>query len=130
MMAGDLQLSLLPPGLANVQIKAGKLKAIGITSSVRSPLVPELASLSEAGVKDFNLEIWNGVAAPNSLPKAAAAKLSTLFSEIARTPEMRQKLFQQGWTVAGTAAEGLANRVKSDTALLGGIIASQGIKVE
>jgi tripartite-type tricarboxylate transporter receptor subunit TctC len=130
MMAGDLQLSLLPPALANVQIKAGKLKAIGITSSVRSPLVPELASLSEAGVKDFNLEIWNGVAAPNSLPKTAAAKLSTLFSEIARTPEMRQKLFQQGWTVAGTAAEGLANRVKSDTALLGGIIASQGIKVE
>ncbi|MEY2861076.1 MAG: hypothetical protein RL392_1534 [Pseudomonadota bacterium] len=130
MMAGDLQLSLLPPALANVQIKAGRLKAIGITSSVRSPLVPELASLSEAGVKDFNLEIWNGVAAPNSLPKAAAAKLSTLFSEIARTPEMRQKLFQQGWTVAGTAAEGLANRVKSDTALLGGIIASQNIKVE
>jgi tripartite-type tricarboxylate transporter receptor subunit TctC len=130
MMAGDLQLSLLPPALANVQIKAGKLKAIGITSSVRSSLVPELASLSEAGVKDFNLEIWNGVAAPNSLPKAAAAKLSTLFSEIARTPEMRQKLFQQGWTVAGTAAEGLANRVKSDTALLGSIIASQNIKVE
>jgi tripartite-type tricarboxylate transporter receptor subunit TctC len=130
MMAGDLQLSLLPPALANVQIKAGKLKAIGITSSVRSSLVPELASLSEAGVKDFNLEIWNGVAAPNSLPKAAATKLSKLFSEIARTPEMRQKLFQQGWTVAGTAAEGLANRVKSDTALLGGIIASQGIKVE
>ena len=130
MMAGDLQLSMLPPGLANVQIKAGKVKAIGITSSVRSPLVPELPSLSEAGVKDFNLEIWNGVAAPNSLPKAAAAKLGTLFSEIARAPEMRQKLFQQGWTVAGTTAEGLANRVKSDTALLGGIIASQGIKVE
>jgi tripartite-type tricarboxylate transporter receptor subunit TctC len=130
MMAGDLQLSLLPPGLANVQIKAGKLKAIGITSSVRSSLVPELASLSEAGVKDFNLEIWNGVAAPNSLPKAAATKLSSLFSEIARTPEMRQKLFQQGWTVAGTTAEGLANRVKSDTAVLGGIIASQNIKVE
>jgi len=130
MIAGDLQLSLLPPALANVQIKAGKLKAIGITSSVRSPLVPELPSLSEAGVKNFNLEIWNGVAAPNSLPKAAAAKLSTLFSDIARTSEMRQKLFQQGWTVAGTTAEGLANRVKSDTALLGGIISSQGIKVE
>jgi tripartite-type tricarboxylate transporter receptor subunit TctC len=130
LIAGDLQLSLLPPALAGVQSRAGKIKVIGITSSVRSPLAPEFASLSEAGVKDFNLEIWNGVAAPNSLPKAAAAKLGTLFSDIARTPEMRQKLFQQGWTVAGTAAEGLANRVKSDTALLGGIIASQGIKVE
>ena len=130
LIAGDLQLSLLPPALAGVQVRAGKLKVIGTTSSVRSPLAPEFASLSEAGVKDYNLEIWNGVAAPNSLPKAAAAKLGTLFSEIARSPEMRQKLFQQGWTVAGTAAEGLANRVKADTALLGGIIVSQGIKVE
>ena len=61
---------------------------------------------------------------------AAAAKLATLFSEIARSPEMRQKLFQQGWTVVGTTAEGLRLRVKSDTALLGGIIASQGIKID
>nr|WP_315495460.1 tripartite tricarboxylate transporter substrate binding protein [uncultured Rhodoferax sp.] len=130
MIAGDLHLSLLPPALANAQIKAGKLKAIGVTASVRSPLAPEIPSLSEAGVKNFNLEIWNAVAAPNSLPPAAAAKLATLFSEIARSAEMRQKLFQQGWTVVGTTAEGLRLRVKSDTALLGGIIASQGIKID
>ncbi len=130
MIAGDLHLSLLPPALANAQIKAGKLKAIGVTASVRSPLAPEIPSLSEAGVKDFNLEIWNAVAAPNSLPPAAAAKLATLFSEIARSSEMRQKMFQQGWTVVGTTAEGLRLRVQSDTALLGGIIASQNIKID
>jgi tripartite-type tricarboxylate transporter receptor subunit TctC len=130
MITGDLQLSLLPPALANAQIKAGKLRAIGITASVRSPLVPEIPSLSEAGVKNFNLEIWNAVAAPNSLPKPVVAKLSALFSEIARSPEMRQKLFQQGWTAVGSSAEGLSNRVKADTALLGGIITSQGIKLE
>ena len=130
MIAGDLHLSLLPPALANAQIRAGKLKAIGVTASVRSPLAPEIPSLSEAGVKNFNLEIWNAVAAPNSLPPATAAKLATLFSEIARSPEMRQKMFQQGWTVVGTTAEGLRLRVKSDTALLGGIIASQGIKID
>jgi len=130
LISGDLQLSLLPPALAMTQIRAGKLRAIGTTSSVRSPLVPELPSLSEAGVKDFNLEIWNAVAAPNSMPKPVVAKLSAVFSEIARTPEMRQKLFQQGWSVAGTSAEGLANRVKLDTALLGGIISRQGIQLE
>jgi tripartite-type tricarboxylate transporter receptor subunit TctC len=130
MITGDLQLSLLPPALANAQIKAGKLRAIGITASVRSPLVPEIPSLSEAGVKNFNLEIWNAVAAPNSLPKPVVAKLSALFSEIARSPEMRQKLFQQGWTAVGSSAEGLSNRLKADTALLGGIITSQGIKLE
>lgn len=128
MLGGQLQLSMLPPALAMAQSKAGKLRVIGVTSSGRSLLVPELPSLSEAGVQGFNLEIWNAVAAPNSLPKPVVARLSALFSDIARAPEMRQKLFQQGWQVAGTSAEGLARRIKLDTALLGGIITQLGIK--
>jgi len=112
------------------QVRTGKLRAIGITSSVRSALVPDVPSLSEAGVHDFNLEIWNGIAAPNTMPKALVQKLAVLFSDIARTPEMRQILFQQGWVVAGTTGEGLANRIRSDTAVLGRIIASQRIQAD
>lgn len=130
MMGGQIQLSLLPPGLAAAQIRAGKLKAIGVTSSGRSPLVPEFASLDEGGVRGFQLEIWTAAAAPISMPKPIVAKLSALISEIARSPEVRQKLFQQGWQVAGTSSEGLANRIKADTALLGGVIAMRGIKAE
>lgn len=130
MMGGQIQLSLLPPGLAAAQIRAGKLKAVGVTSINRSPLVPEFASLDEGGVKGFQLEIWTAAAGPASMPKPIVAKLSSLISEIARTPEVRQKLFQQGWQVAGTSSEGLANRIKADTALLGGVIAMRGIKAE
>lgn len=130
MIAGDLQLSLLPPALASAQVKAGKLRAIGVTASTRSALVPEIPSLSEAGVKDFNLEIWNAVAAPNSLPKPVVARLSALVAEIVRSPEMRQKLLAQGWQVVGSNAEELASRVRLDTAQLGQIITSQGIKAE
>ncbi|MEO8119060.1 MAG: tripartite tricarboxylate transporter substrate binding protein [Rhodoferax sp.] len=128
MLGGQLQLSMMPPALAMAQIKAGKLRAIGVTSSGRSTLVPELPSMSEAGVQGFNLEIWNAIAAPNSLPKPVVAKLSALFSDIARAPEMRQKLFQQGWQVVGTTSEGLARRIKFDTALLGGVIAMRHIQ--
>ena len=130
MIGGQINLSLLPPGLAMAQIRAGKLKAVGVTSSGRSPLVPELPSLAEGGVQNFQLEIWTAAAGPATLPKPIVAQLSGLLSEIARTPEMRQKLFQQGWQVAGTSSEGLANRIKSDTNLLGGVIAMRGIKVE
>jgi tripartite-type tricarboxylate transporter receptor subunit TctC len=130
MMGGHIQMSLLPPGLAMPQVRSGKLKAIGITSAGRSPLVPEIPSLSEGGVSNFQLEIWNAVAGPSSLPKPVVARLSTLFSEIARSPEIRQKLFNQGWQVAGTSAEGLANRIKLDTNLLGGVIMMRGIKTE
>jgi len=130
MLGGQLQLAMLPPALAMAQIKADKLRAIGVTSAGRSTLVPELPSMTEAGVQGFSLEIWNAIAAPNSLPKPVAAKLSALFSEIARSPEIRQKLFQQGWQVVGSSSEGLANRIKADTALLGGVIAANGIKAE
>jgi tripartite-type tricarboxylate transporter receptor subunit TctC len=131
MISGQLQLALLPPGLAAQQIRAGKLKAIGVTSAGRSSLVPEFPSLDEQGAtRGFQLEIWTAAAAPASMPKPVVAKLSAMISEIARTPEVRQKLFAQGWQVAGTSAEGLANRMKQDTKLLGDVIHARGIKAE
>ncbi|KQP39733.1 tripartite tricarboxylate transporter substrate binding protein [Pseudorhodoferax sp. Leaf274] len=130
MISGQVQMALLPPALAMAQVRAGKLQAVGVTSTGRSPLVPELPSLAEAGVPGFQLEIWNAVAAPASMPRPIVARLSALVSDIVRAPEMRERLFQQGWQVAGTAPEGLANRMRLDTALLGGVIQAQGIKAE
>ncbi len=130
LVAGDLQLSMLPPALALAQIKAGKLRGIGVTSSGRSPLAPELPSLQDAGVKNFNLEIWNAVVAPASMPAAHVKKLSDAVSAIVRTPEMRQRLFQQGWQAVGSSPEGLANRIQADTQTLGAIIRAQNIRTD
>ena len=130
MIGGQIQLALLPPGLAIAQVRAGKLRAIGVTSSGRSALVPELPSLADAGLAGFGLEIWTAAAAPVGLPKPIVNRLSALLSEIARSPDIRQKLFQQGWQVAGTSAEGLALRIQADTALLGRVITERQIKAE
>ena len=128
MLGGQIQLALLPPALVAAQIKAGKLRAVGITSSGRSTLTPDIPSLSEAGVKNFQMEIFNAVAAPASMPAAHIQQLASLISDIVRAPEMRAKLFQQGWQVVGSAPEGLAHRVASDTVALGEIIRSQKIE--
>jgi tripartite-type tricarboxylate transporter receptor subunit TctC len=122
MIGGQLHLSMLPPGLALAQVKGDKLRAIGVTSSGRSVLAPELPSMAEAGVANFNLEIWNAMAAPKSMPTPIVARLSVLVSEIARSAEVRQKLFAQGWQVVGSSPDGLAVRIQSDTALFGGMI--------
>ena len=129
-LGGQLQMALMPPALAQAQVRAGKLRAIGVTSAGRSPLAPDIPSLSEAGIRGFDLEIWNAFAAPATMPKPIQAKLAALISEIARSQDVRGKLFQQGWQVAGTSPEGLANRIKADTNLLGGVIAMRGIKAE
>lgn len=130
MVGGDIQLSMLPPGLAQAQAAAGKVRLLGVTSAGRSTLAPGVPSLSEAGVKDFQLEIWNAVAGPASLPKPVVSRLSALLSEIARSPEVRQRLYQQGWQVAGGSSEALARRIAADTAAMGRIIAERRIKVE
>jgi tripartite-type tricarboxylate transporter receptor subunit TctC len=128
MLGGQVQLALLPPGLAMPQVRAGKLRALGTTSTGLSTLVPEVASLKEAGIENYQLEIWNAVAAPASMPTAHIMKLSSLVSEIVRSPEMRQRLFQQGWQVVGSSPEGLKNRIEADTRALGDIIRQQKIE--
>ncbi|MBL0422125.1 tripartite tricarboxylate transporter substrate binding protein [Ramlibacter sp. AW1] len=131
MLSGQIQLALLPIGLALPQVRAGKLRVIGATSLGRSPLAPEYPSLDEQGAtRGLQLEVWNAMAAPASMPRPLVNRLSGLISDIVRSPDVRAKLFQQGWQVAGTSPEGLANRIKSDTMLLGGVIAMRGIKAE
>jgi tripartite-type tricarboxylate transporter receptor subunit TctC len=129
MLGGQVQMSLMPPGVAMPQVRAGKLKAIGVTSG-RSALVPELPSLTEAGLREFNLEVWTALVGPANLSAAAQARLATEVSKAIRDNDTRQKLFNQGWQAIGTSAEGLKSRVKSEAAIMGGIIAMRGIKIE
>lgn len=128
LLGNQIQMSLLPPGLAMAQVRAGKLAAIGVTSAGRSSVVPELPSLSEAGVQNLQLEIWNAVGAPNSLPKAHVNRLAALLTDIVRREDIRQKIFAQGWQVAGTSPEGLRRRIESDTAVMADVIARNNIR--
>lgn len=128
MIGGETQMALLPPGLAMAQVHAGKLRAIGVTSAGRSSVAPEVPSLSEAGVKGLQLEVWNAVAAPNSMPKAHVNRLAELLAGIVRRPDVRQRILAQGWQVAGTSPQGLANRVRSDTAAMAEVIRRNRIR--
>ncbi|PZO11281.1 MAG: receptor [Burkholderiales bacterium] len=128
LLGNQIQMALLPPGLAMAQVRSGKLTAIGVTSAGRSSVVPELPSLAEAGVKNLQLEIWNAVAAPNSLPKAHVNRLAALLTDIVRREDIRQKIFAQGWQVVGTSSEGLRRRIESDTAVMADVIQRNNIR--
>jgi tripartite-type tricarboxylate transporter receptor subunit TctC len=128
LIGGQIQMALLPPGLAMAQVRGGKLKAVGVTSTGRSSVVPDVPSLADAGVQGLQLEIWNAVAAPSGLPKAHVQKLGTLLAEIVRRPDIRQKILNQGWQVAGTSPEGLAKRIAADTSAMAEIIRKNDIK--
>lgn len=128
LIGGQVQMALLPPGLAMAQVRGGKLQAVGVTSAGRSSVVPEVPSLAEAGVQGLQLEIWNAVAAPVGMSKAHVQKLATLLAEIVRRPDIRQKILNQGWQVAGTSPEGLARRIAADTAAMSDVIQKNNIR--
>jgi tripartite-type tricarboxylate transporter receptor subunit TctC len=129
MIGGQIQAALIPPGVAMPQVKAGKLRAVGLAGG-RSTLVPELEPLSAAGINGFNLEVWNALIGPASLPPAATRKLSAAVTEVLRQPETRQRLFTAGWQAVGTSPEGLKLRVDEEAKAMAGIIATRGIKLD
>jgi tripartite-type tricarboxylate transporter receptor subunit TctC len=130
MLGGQLQAALLPPGLAMQQVKAGKMKVIGVTSEARSMLVPELPTLREVGIMGADMELFTALAGPASLPAAVRDKLGAAVIEVLRASETRQRLITVGWQPAPSTAEGLRTRMRADTRNLGGIIMLRGIRAD
>jgi len=129
LLGDQVQMALIPPGVAWPQVRAGKLKAIGLTGG-RSTLAPEVPSLSEAGVRDFNLEVWTALLGPANLSKAAQDRISKELAVIMKSPEVRQRLFDQGWQAVGTSPDGMRARVKEEAAIMTRIISTNGIKLQ
>ena len=129
MLSGQIQMALVPPGLALAQVKAGKLHAVGLTGA-RSVMAPDVVPLADIGVKINPLEVWVALIGPASLSKAAQERLAREVPLLVREAETRQRLFTGGWEAQGSTPEGLATRVKDETRILGDIISSRGIKLE
>ena len=128
MIGGQIQMALMPPGIALPQVKAGKIRAIGLTGP-RSPLAADTPSLSELGVQMDALEVWVALVGPASLSPEAQARLAREVPA-AVAGEARERLLTAGWQGVGSNAEVLRQRVARETEILGGIIKSRGIKIE
>ena len=129
MLSGQIQMALIPPGIALPHIRSGKLQAIGLTGG-RSLLAPDVPPLADAGLRNVNLEVWTALVGPARLSKTAQARLAADVPRIIREADTRQKLFAQGWQAIGTSPDGLRSRLKDETAILGAILRARGIKIE
>jgi tripartite-type tricarboxylate transporter receptor subunit TctC len=129
-LGGHIQMTLLPASTVNPLVQAGKLEAVAVTSARRSPLAPTLPSMEDIGAKGINIEVWNAVMAPASMPAAHQSRLSSELGKILNEREMRQKLFQQGWRVDDPSPKGLSARIAQDTALYRDVIARNKIRID
>ena len=129
-LAGDVQAAFMVPGVAIGQLRAGKLKALGVTTLGRSATLPEYPSFVEQGYPGFEAISWQAVLAPAGTPAPVIDRVSRELVRIIKSDEVRAKMLSQYFSAAGTAPEALAGLMKSERTRWAAVIKAAGVKPE
>jgi tripartite-type tricarboxylate transporter receptor subunit TctC len=130
MLTGEVQVSFLSPLTAHAQLKAGKVKALAVSSTTRFAGAPEIPSAAEAGIPGMDAKLWFGLFAPAKTPKPIIAKLNREIGDILRAPETQETFLKQGVAAAPGTPEELGEWVKTELARWTPVIQAAGIKAD
>lgn len=130
LLADQIQLMFdnLPGSLPHV--KAGSLRALAVTSAKRSPLLPDVPTMAEAGVPGYDVEVWFGVAAPKGLPAQTLATLSKAITEISQEPATIEKILNIGATPLTSTPAEFGSRIQEARIKWAPIVAHSGAKID
>ena len=129
LMSGQIQL-LADPMLSSLPLaQAGKIKALGITSLKRMPSAPDIPTVAESGMKDFEFVSWYGVWGPKGLPADVTAKLASEMAKVVKQPDVQKRLITIGFEPAGSSADEFVKYIKDEMAKYEKIIKESNIKV-
>jgi tripartite-type tricarboxylate transporter receptor subunit TctC len=130
LLSGTIQLSFENITTAYPQVKAGKLKALAVTSSKRSFVAPEVPTMAEAGLAGYDISSWQAMYAPGGTPKEIVARLHAETAKILRAPENAKKLQDLGLEPGGMAPEELTALMRAEIPRLGKVVRASGAKVD
>ena len=130
MVGGHLQFAGSSISSADALLKAGKIRALAVTSPKRNPALPDVPTVAESGYKDFSLVSYYGIMAPAGLPQPVLARLNTEVNKVLQRQDVRTALLGQGLEPTATSPEEFAALIKADIQKAKGIIAAANIKVE
>jgi tripartite-type tricarboxylate transporter receptor subunit TctC len=128
LLSGDIQLMFDNLASASAQVKAGKLKALAVTTARRSPLAPDLPTMAESGVPGFDISTWFGLLAPAGTPPDVVARWNAEVGRILRTPDMRERLTAMGAEAAPDTPAEFAQFIASEAAKYARIVKVSGAK--
>lgn len=129
-LAGQVQAGFMVPAIAMGQVRAGKLKALGVTSLGRVAALPELAPLAEQGYPGFEAISWQAMLAPAGTPPAIVKRLSEELVRIVRSDELRGKMLSQYFSAAATTPEALSALMKTERERWARLIKAAGVQPE
>ncbi|HEV2976540.1 MAG TPA: tripartite tricarboxylate transporter substrate binding protein [Casimicrobiaceae bacterium] len=130
LIGGQVQVMFdnLPSSLQ--QIKAGKLRAIAVTSAQRAPALPDIPTIAESGLPGFEATSWFGIVAPAGTPPTIIARINADVNQWLQSPEAKEKLLAQGAVAAGGSPEQFAAYIHTETEKWARVVKASGAKVD
>jgi tripartite-type tricarboxylate transporter receptor subunit TctC len=130
LLAGQVQLMFAPASSVLQHVRAGKLKALAVTSLKRTAIAPDLPTLDELGLKGFDTSVWVGLVTPNRTPADIVAKLVTAAHAALDSPEVERVYKAQGIDVVKTSGDEFDHYLRSEAARWSKVIQATGMKAE
>ncbi|MGE5523430.1 MAG: Bug family tripartite tricarboxylate transporter substrate binding protein [Rhodospirillaceae bacterium] len=130
LIGGEVKLGFGPLLPAIPHVKAGRLKALGVTGLKRSPAAPEIATIAEQGLPGYEVNSWYGVFVPAQTPKAIVARLNREIVRVTALPDVKERLSKDGVEASGSTPEALRNIVANEKKLWTRVIREARIKIE
>jgi tripartite-type tricarboxylate transporter receptor subunit TctC len=112
------------------QVKAGKLRALAVTTTKRIEPLPDVPTVAELGFKDYDVEVWFGVVAPAKTPKEAVTQLSGWFTAAMQAPDVKPKLLNLGLYPVGMCGADFGAHIRKQYDEYGRVIREANIKAE
>ncbi|CAN5258463.1 tripartite tricarboxylate transporter substrate binding protein [soil metagenome] len=130
LMSGQVQAMFTNPVGAAPYLKSGQLRALGVTGPVRVPQLPDVPTLAEQGIPDFNVTVWWGLMGPAGMPKETVAQINAAIATVLASPDVVKRLESLGARAEGGSPEQFATFFRSERSTWDGVIKAANIKLE
>ena len=130
LLGGQVDLTFSPIASSIQHVKAGRLKALGVTSSKRVPLLPDLPTIAESGVPGYAASAWYGVVAPARVPRDIIQKLNREINALLKNAEFREGMLARGAVPMGGSSEEFAAFMRQEVSKYAALVKESGIKIE
>ena len=128
LIAGQVQAAFSNPISAGPFIKSGKLRPLAVTSSERSPTMPDLPTFAESGLKDFDVTTWHGWLGPRGTPQSVVKVMNTELNKVLKAPEVTKIISEDGGTIIGGAPDTFRKLIGSEIERWKALVILGGIK--
>jgi tripartite-type tricarboxylate transporter receptor subunit TctC len=130
LLSGEIGMIFGEPASIAAHVKAGKLRAVAVTSNKRSLFLPELPTIAESGVPGYEVTSWNGVLAPAGVPAEIIRRLNGDLNKIIAAPDMTKRMIELGFEPVGGPPEKFGEFIRSEIAKWAPVVKKAGVKVD